>query len=223
MKIGDFERGVPVYDVEVKGDSILVGTSQGIAIASLKDNLVNPNAWQNFALNVDGNTRVDNIESNASITISISDNKLFVYDGGVWNTLDLSGINNPIDLYATENIMAVLDQNSVVVINEEGQNSEVYTNSNMSLRSITLTDDHALIGTLADGYLSLNLNNGSITNFLPDGPYLNFFSELDFNTGTLLATATDEFPQSDPSTLLEVTMSMKINSGQIIIEILIQN
>lgn len=198
LKIGDFERGIPVYDVEVKGDSILVGTSQGIGIASLKDNLVNPNAWQNFVLNVDGNTRVDNIESNASITISISDNKLFVYNGGVWNTLEVSGINNPIDLYATENIMAVLDQNSVVVINEEGQNSEVYTNSNMSLRSITLTDDHALIGTLADGYLSLNLNNGSITNFLPDGPYLNFFSELDFNTGALLATATDEFPQSDP-------------------------
>jgi hypothetical protein len=198
LKIGDFERGIPVYDVEVKGDSILVGTSQGIGIASLEDNLVNPNAWQNFVLNVDGNTRVDNIESNASITISISDNKLFVYDGGVWNTLEVSGINNPIDLYATENIMAVLDQNSVVVINEEGLNSEVYTHSDLSLRSITLTEDHALIGTLADGYLSLNLNNGSITNFLPDGPYLNFFSELDFNTGALLATATDEFPQSDP-------------------------
>lgn len=34
--------------------------------------------------------------------------------------------------------------------------------------------------------------------FNPSGPYLNFFSDLDLKDGTLLASATDQFPQSDP-------------------------
>ncbi|MBO6795042.1 MAG: hypothetical protein JJ895_14125 [Balneolaceae bacterium] len=198
LKIGSFERGIPVYDIAINGDTLYAATSAGIGVADLRNNLLDPNSWDNYVLVEEGNTRVDKISSTASLTIAISDNKLYKFKNNSWETITAQGIQTPIDLVSTATSIVVSDNNSISLINNDETSVEIYSNTDLNFRTIELTGDKLYIGTLSNGMLEVDLNDASSINYLPDGPYLNFFSELDFTNGSLLATATDEFPQSDP-------------------------
>jgi hypothetical protein len=198
LKIGLFERGIPVYDIAINGDTLFAATSAGIGVADLRNNLLDPNSWDNYTLTEEGNNRIDRIASVESFTIALSDNNLYAFTGDRWDSFSISGIQSPVDIITTTAGIAVIDNNDVSLINSDGNSEIIYSNPELSFRTIGIKDDKLFIGTLSNGMLEVDLDNATTINYLPDGPYLNFFSELDFSTGSLLATATDEFPQSDP-------------------------
>ncbi len=198
LKIGSFERGIPVYDIAINGDTLYAATSAGIGVADLRNNLLDPNSWDNYVLVEEGNTRVDKISSIETLTIAISDNKLYKFISNSWETISVPGIQNPLDLSTNASRITVNDKNSVSVLSNDGSNEVIYFNSDLNFRTIELTGEKLYIGTLSNGMLEVDLSDASTINYLPDGPYLNFLSELDFTNESLLATATDEFPQSDP-------------------------
>ncbi len=198
LKIGSFERGIPVYDFVENGDTLYVATSAGIGMVDLRNNLLDPTNWENFILTQEGNTRVDKIASVDSLTLAISNNNLYTYTGKEWESFSVTGIQSPVDLISLASSIVALDNNDVSQINSNGTNEVIYTNPDVNLRTIEFADEQLFLGTLSNGMLEVNLSEASTITYLPDGPYLNFFSEIDVSHGSLLATATDEFPQSDP-------------------------
>ncbi len=198
LKIGSFERGIPVYDFVENGDTLYVATSAGIGMVDLRNNLLDPTNWENFILTQEGNTRVDKIASVDSLTLAISNNNLYTYTGKEWESFSVIGIQSPVDLISLASSIVALDNNDVSQINSNGTNEVIYTNPDVNLRTIEFADEQLFLGTLSNGMLEVNLSEASTITYLPDGPYLNFFSEIDVSHGSLLATATDEFPQSDP-------------------------
>ncbi len=48
LKFGKFDIGIQVNDFDIANDSIYIATNQGVAFASLNDNLVESSEWVTY-------------------------------------------------------------------------------------------------------------------------------------------------------------------------------
>jgi len=200
LKLGSFDRGIQVNDIDISGGIIYCATEQGVAIANLNTNLLEEASWTNYS-EADGfqNEIINKvIEFNSDIYALVSDT-LYSFNGISWDSNNDFGNTGIQDFYKKENELIVLLSDRVLFKNSEGIEQTIILDSNTRPLSAYISNNSLFIGTSDKGLLKYDINNISEqVSFLPDGPYLNFFSKLDVVDKTLVSTSTSVFPQADP-------------------------
>lgn len=200
IKLGSFDRGVQVNDIDISEGVIYCATEQGVAIAELSSNLLENTSWTNYS-ELDGfQSEIVNkvIEFNSGL-YALSDNVVYSFNGVSWepdNDLGNIGVQ---DFYKTESELIVFLSNHILIINTDGLEESILLEGSTRPLSVSIIGNTMFVGTSDEGLIKYDLTDTSQnTKYLPDGPYLNFFSELDVVNNTLISTSTSAFPQSDP-------------------------
>ena len=202
LKIGSFPRGTAIRAIDITSDSIFVATSQGVGRAKLTDNLLDATVWTSDSVtNVVSTQNVTDIVSNFGRTYAIANDSLLTLSSDSWMAANIVNPRNVQFLEKDGNKIYVGYSNSISAINSDGTIKTLYWTNEYSIRSLSFQDNTLYVGTAQQGLIEINIATESESQYLPDGPYLNFMSELVFENGMLIASATTEFPRSDPFNL----------------------
>lgn len=199
LTLGEFERGTAINDIDFSGDSIYVATEKGIAIASILDNLIESSSWRNYDES-DGleSNIVDRIVNFNGKTYAISDSKSFLLQNRRWEINSDFGPSEITRFVKTDSELGVIFTNSLLIESLSGSQEEIVLSAGTSILDVRLSDEEIAFGTADQGLVTVNRVSKLEQSFLPDGPYLNFFSELNQSESVLISTSTTKFPQSDP-------------------------
>ncbi len=200
LKLGSFDRGIPVNDIDISNGAIYSATSQGVALANLNDNLLNSASWTNY-LEADGfvNSIISKVVSFDADIFAISGDSVYAFENNTWFVSDEFG-DLPIDqFHKTESNLFAVSNQRIVKKDILGEEEIINFDGSITLQTITSNGDILQVGTSDQGLFSIDLNNtSSRTQFLPEGPYLNFFGKMEYGENTLISASTSAFPQSDP-------------------------
>lgn len=201
VRFGSFDIGIPVNDVDITEDSIFVATTQGIAAGSLNDNLVEVSNWINY-------TQDDGLPSNIIEDVVKFQNKLYaIIEGEVYSKQNSTWINDPDftsngynEFVKNESLgsIASSNDNEIHILYGNGEKEILRPSMESSISSFYLKNDEVYVGTSNEGLLYYDEVNGEAENFLPAGPYLNFFGNTLVDEGVLIAASSSEFPGADP-------------------------
>lgn len=200
LKIGGFERGIQVRDIHTSTDSIYVATQEGVAIASLSDNLLEESSWTTY--NTD-----DGLETSIIEHIAVIENEVYAYSGtslyelnnGTWSITNEFGTGTLLSLEISEdNILVATYPDRIVTKTALGVIDVTGINSNRTARSSILLNRILNVGTSVSGLLRIDIEESTEEQFLTDGPYLNFFSNMEYEENVLVSTSTVKFPSFDP-------------------------
>ena len=200
LKLGEFERGIQVNDIDISGSIIYCATSQGVAIGDLNDDLLNVQSWSNYS-EAEGfeNPITDKIIAFNTNVYAVSGDSTYSFGGINWNVTNEFGSNSVTEFYKTDDELYILTDQSIIKRDLLNNEDQINTGSNTRIITVIKQDDLLHVGTSDRGILTVDLNNTSnIEQSLPDGPYLNFFSKMKYVNNTLISTSTAAFPQSDP-------------------------
>lgn len=200
LKLGSFDRGIQVNDIDISDGFIYCATEQGVAIAELSSNLLETSSWTNYS-EVDGfqNEIVNKIvKFNTDLYALVSDT-LYSFDGVSWESSDDFGSTDIQDFYKTDSELVVLLSNEVLFKNNIGFEQRILLDGSTRPLSAFIEGNTLFVGTSDKGLIEYDIQDTTQrTDYLPDGPYLNFFNKLDFVNNTLVSTSTSAFPQADP-------------------------
>ena len=200
LKLGEFERGIRVNDIDISNGMLYCATQQGVAVADLNSNLLEQSSWVNYS-EADGFQReIVNkvIEFDSDLYALVSDT-LYRFNGDKWESNNDFGNIGVQDFYKTDNELIVLLSNSIIVTNTEGTEQSILLEGSTRPLSVSSIGNKLFIGTSDKGIIEYDLDDlAQNTQYLPDGPYLNFFNKLNVVNNTLLSTSTSVFPQADP-------------------------
>jgi hypothetical protein len=142
-----------INSIEISGDKILVGTSQGLLIGNWKEsNLKDPGNWQQFQIELFGEVRL--IESNINNVLLLYNNGIYVLNLGqeisleiIWNYLDPS--EQLIEVIKdSEGIFWGILANKIIKLNLTGIEWSLNTENNYSFTSLSgLSKDKLYIGS----------------------------------------------------------------------------
>lgn len=200
LKLGEFDRGIQVNDIDISEGRIYCATSQGIAIGDLSDNLLSSESWTNYS-EADGfnNPITEKIVVFNSTQYAVSGNSVYSFNGSNWSETNEFGSSKVNGFYEIEDELYIFSDQSI--IRKDLLNNEQQINFGLGTRVITVIKEGVslYVGTSDRGILTVDLTNTSnIEQIIPDGPYLNFFSKMEYVNNTLISTSTAAFPQSDP-------------------------
>jgi len=197
LTLGVFERGTRVNSISISGDSLYAATINGIAVGDITTSLLDNANWENFELGSESNQEVLEIEAVEGTTISLNEDSLFLFTGSNWSSFAIPELSSPELVTKTETDILISD--GIDIIRYSDSASElIFDGQDDNIRSLEVSNDKLLIGTNESGIIQYDLTSTSQTTYNPSGPYLNFFSDLEFDGGVFLASATSQFPQSDP-------------------------
>ncbi len=200
LKLGSFERGIQVNDIDISNGVIYCATEQGVAVANLNTNLLDEASWTNYSETDGFQNEIINkvVEFNSDIYALVSDT-LYSFNGVSWNSNNDFGNTGVQDFYKKGSDLIVLLSDRVLLKNIEGIEQTIILENNTRPQSAHINNNSLFIGTSDKGLLKYDINDLSEQgSYLPDGPYLNFFSQLNVVDKTLVSTSTSAFPQSDP-------------------------
>lgn len=203
LQLGSIARGTNIFALDFGQDSIFAATNNGIASAHISDNLLDVESWNvTFTTTAVSSNSASQFVALGSLRLTIANDTLLMRKNGEWRiasevipTLPVTAVTY---LDKTDSEVIISYRNRVISLDTLGNLNTLYTSSGEIIQSAQRWVNQLIIGTAQDGIALVNLVNNDIEKYLPDGPYLNFFSELEFNEGTLLASSTDQFPQTDP-------------------------
>jgi hypothetical protein len=194
-KIGQFDRGAPILDISIAENTIIVGSQQGVGVASIEDNLSLEESWLNYDENEglpDGN--VISVEQfNDRIIASINEGVYFLNNDS-WQIyqpltdytgVKFLGISNEGELQAFNNgRILFVDQNQNLSFINPGINdiSDVVFASGSNVDPI--------ISTLTSGIGIRETSTGQFNLYAPEGPNLNFFEGMSFQDGIFISGTT---------------------------------
>lgn len=205
LKLGSFSRGVQINAIDISSDSIYCATSSGVAIASLNDNLVEEDAWLNFenVTGIPGAMITDIVRFNNQI-YAISDGNSYVLNNGIWQITSEFGSGEIIGFEKGIDELAIFLTDKVILHDLNGNNAEINIPTGSTLRSFEIKEETLHVGTLYNGIYELDKSNGNVNGqLLPEGPFINFFSNLDFSDDQLITSTSEAFPSlGDPFTRL---------------------
>ncbi len=200
LKLGSFERGIGINDIDISDGMIYCATQQGVAVANLSSNLLDSSSWTNYS-EADGfqTAVVNKIVEFDSDLYALADNTVYFFNGSNWESNTDFGTTGVQDFYKTEDRIVVLSSNNLLIKNTSGEQESILFDGGTRPLSTEIKGNSLYVGTSDKGLLAFNLEDISQREeFLPDGPYLNFFSKLEIVNNTLISTSTVAFPQSDP-------------------------
>tara|TARA_B100000965_G_scaffold151176_1_gene125655 strand:- start:4453 stop:6807 length:2355 start_codon:yes stop_codon:yes gene_type:complete len=182
-----------INSIEISGDKILVGTSQGLLIGNWKEsNLKDPGNWQQFQIELFGEVRL--IESNINNVLLLYNNGIYVLNLGqeisleiIWNYLDPS--EQLIEVIKdSEGIFWGILANKIIRLNLTGIEWSLNTENNYSFTSLSgLSKDKLYIGSEL-GIMVLDKDTKVIDHEIPNAPLTNQISALTIlNDGRLVA------------------------------------
>lgn len=198
LSLADYGRGMKINSTKVEDDTMYVATAGGIAIGPLSLNLLDSNNWESIQNNGSQSNEVVNVSRMNDRLFIISNDSLFYSDQDAWIHLNSNLIREPISLEEHQGEIYVATNSRISKINSALLVEEVIEIDYATIRSFTVGNEKILIGTNEAGVIELDLNSLNEIQYLPSGPYLNFFSDLEFDDDILIASATNQFPQSDP-------------------------
>jgi len=197
LTLGVFERGTRVNSISISGDSLYAATTNGIAVGDVTTSLLDNANWENFELGSESNQEVLEIEAVEGITISLNEDSLFLFTGSNWSSFTIPELSSPELVTKTETDILISD--GIDIIRYSASGSElIFDGQDDNIRSLEISNNKLLIGTNESGIIQYDITSESQITYNPSGPYLNFFSDLEFDGGVFLASATSQFPQSDP-------------------------
>ncbi|MEX2604297.1 MAG: two-component regulator propeller domain-containing protein [Gracilimonas sp.] len=201
LKLGSFDIGTQVNEIDISNDSIFVATTQGVAFGSLNHNLVESSYWTNHTEDsgLPSNVIRDIKEFDGTIYVLI-DGSIYNLVNGNWvlnNTFPNSG-NTSIQRNSNSQTLGVATNTSITLIDIQDNVESLTPTMESSITTFKLDNDQIFVGTSNEGLIKYSNIIDDPTNTLPTGPYLNFFSKTLADDETLLATSTSAFPGSDP-------------------------
>lgn len=200
LRIGDFTRGVKVNDFQISDGVIYAATQEGIAIANLNDNLLEQGAWTTYDSDSGLETSiVESISSFGDNVYAFSGSSIYELVGNSWSITNEFGTGTVISLeQSSEGALVVTFIDRVVTKDSEGSVKTTSLEGDVTLRVSTIVGDILYAGTSVSGLLRIDRDSEAEEQFLTDGPYLNFFSNLIYEDDVLLSTSTVRFPSFDP-------------------------
>jgi len=194
-KIGSFDRGTPVFDLDISDGTIYLATQQGVAYANLEDNLDLETSWINYSQS-DG-LPIGSIQSvayfNDQILASTSTENL-IYHDGIWQVND--DYSNQQDIhyrrdFASELLVAYNHQRIFLT---DSQNSTQSINLPSTGISDVYYDDQITsslyVSSTTLGMGSADLSNLDFNFISSDGPNLNFFEGMSFDQSVFISGTT---------------------------------
>ena len=189
--LGNLDRGTPVYALDIVGNDIIAATSGGIVTASLTDNLIVSDSWTVY-------TTMDGLPSNLvqdvgfynDVAYAVVQESLYTLDGVRWIKED--GINY---LQSIDIVHQANGQDLLLVFNNRIMRRSTYTSTKIyrvdnvrGIRTGTMSSDHLIMGTTDLGLLVFT-SPTDWDQFVPVGPYTNFFAGLDWSNGRLFSAS----------------------------------
>lgn len=201
LKLGQFDIGTQVNNIDIVSDSIYVATTQGLAIGDLNQNLVESSNWSNY-------TEGDGLPVNIIDQVAVFENRIHVMiEGSIYSLLNgtwqtnndfpSEGINS-LEKNSNNHSLAAATNSSVTVLDTTGNTEVINLDLESSITMIMLEGEKLYIGTTNEGLVVLESLNGTPEYYLPTGPYLNFFGNVQTDGNTLIASSTTAFPSFDP-------------------------
>lgn len=195
-KLGDFERGMVVSDLEVVGDSLYAATASGIAYANINISLEFSDNWANFDSN-------NGFISEPILAISVFRNRIYAstnsgnyeYDGNSWALSSNFDSGVIVEYLSTATQLYALDNNQLFKIDDSGTLTEKSLGEEKGT-SIQVNNsgssDQILVGTLNEGVGIAGDDLVVVNFFSPEGPYQNTFDALKFVDDILIASSSNE-------------------------------
>ncbi len=199
LTIGNFNRGSAVLDITLVQDSIFVGTELGFGKASLSENLLDANVWITTPFFEEGiPTAINKVRKLDEFTLVLKGDSLLELNNN--RLSEITGIDpdGVVDIDYFETRIAIAYRSKVVFLDSDFSSETILEDNQLSIRSIELKNDKLYIGTLRQGLIITDFSNENVDSYLPTGPFLNFFNNLQVKNEVLLSTSTAEFPSADP-------------------------
>ncbi|MEX0721183.1 MAG: two-component regulator propeller domain-containing protein [Balneolaceae bacterium] len=201
LKLGNFNIGTQVNAIDIADSTIYAATIQGVAVGDIRTNLVESTNWQTF-------NDFNGLTSLMISEIAYFDSKIFVLaSDSIYEYQNESWIESPtftssnytaLGLADNRENLAVANNASIIILNMEGNTTSLAPAFNSRISALKLKDQQVFAGTSNEGLLVINPSNSTQEQYLPSGPYLNFFSKLLVTQNRVAATSTAAFPQTDP-------------------------
>ena len=173
------------------GNDIIAATSGGIVTASLTDNLIVSDSWTVYTM-VDGlpSNLVQDVGFYNGVCYAVVQESLYTLDGVRWIKED--GINY---LQSIDIVHQANGQDLLLVFNNRIMRRSTYTSTKIyrvdnvrGIRTGTMSSDHLIMGTTDLGLLVFT-SPTDWDQFVPVGPYTNFFAGLDWSNGRLFSAS----------------------------------
>ncbi|MEX0607893.1 MAG: two-component regulator propeller domain-containing protein [Balneolaceae bacterium] len=201
LKLGDFNIGTEIQEIDVVDNTIYAATIRGVAVGNLDSNLVESLNWQTYneAHGLPAPI-IDDIVYFDSKIYALSEGSVFDYEDTSWelSTDFNSSSYTTLALSEERDYLGVATNSAVTLLDTLGNTQIITPNLKSNILNLRHTDSQLFIGTISEGLVILDKPDGSQNMFLPSGPYLNFFSKIMIDQNVLIATSTAEFPQGDP-------------------------
>ena len=193
LGLGNLDRGTPIYALDIFDDELIAATSQGVVRANLNDNLLLSESWIVF-------TTVDGLPSNFiqdvcffnSGAYAVVQESLYYFNGVVW--LKEEGVNY---LQSLDVVHQRDGQDLMLIFNNRIMRRSTYTSTKIyrvenvrGVRTSTILYDQLLMGTTDLGLLVFT-SPSDWDQFIPIGPYTNFFTGLDWSDGRLFSASSN--------------------------------
>lgn len=215
-KIGSFDRGTPVFDMDIDDDTIYMATQQGVAYANLQDNLDLETSWTNF-------TESEGLPSGSVQSVARFNDKIYastasvnmVYEDGSWQN------NNTYTNHQNITYRKDFDTQLLVAYNQDRiflTNTENNTQT-INLQSSVISDvfyDGQINSMLYASSATLGMGKTDLTNIdfefiASEGPNLNFFEGMSFDQSVFISGSTR---RSQLNTLFDNAKGYYIAEGE---------
>ncbi|MDG5767459.1 two-component regulator propeller domain-containing protein [Balneolales bacterium ANBcel1] len=190
--LGDFSSGTRVNDVMVHQQVFFAATPEGVAVANAASgDLVVPDYWTSYGTEAGFGGNVTALAHYRGDVLALMGDVIMRFDGTDWSPAPF------FEDARIRHISTSTDGNYLVAWNEQ-QVMVRYPDQSESFFSVdeagqpvnTVAVDDArsrlLVGTTNMGVLALDLYDGThVAGFLPEGPYMNSFSDVIVSNGIL--------------------------------------
>ncbi len=203
IKLGDFSSAIPVNDIFIADSMLFTATREGVAAGHLGDNLGQPQNWTNHdASNGFVNKSVQGVIFYRDKLYASTSDSNYIFENQSWKGTPKFGSQGILEWRISSNPERLFGISGEGIFCDTLCAQNRYSiPSSISIRSFTLSGQDPVrfwIGTGSQGIASSSDQSEDYTFFKAEGPWLNFFNELLFTEGELLATSELAFPSAGP-------------------------
>lgn len=194
-KVGRFDRGTPILDISIVDSTLIVGSQQGVGLASLVDNLSLEESWINYDENnglPDGN--VISVEQFNDLILASLNEGVYYLNNGSWQIYpphrDYTGVR--FLGVSSDDVLQAFNNGRILFV-DQNQNLTFINPGINDISDVVLGDsgnDEPVVSTLTSGIGTRDTSTGQFNLYAPEGPNLNFFEGMTFQDGIFISGTT---------------------------------